>query len=214
MTVKAILSNKGGDIISIDPTANLETAVKKLAQHRTVALLVLDRSVSDREFIRTRRGHCRARRRRAHKPLAAVMTRVVTSSETETVGTIMERMTTGKFRHVPVIEQDQVVGVIWIGDVVSIACIRWSRSGSVARLHPDSVMSRQRKLPSPQVGAGRRSAAVALDHAPGAGAGTPPPEAVAGGVIRRRLASARDLRPSPWQTLCPPRNSRHIRSAQ
>ena len=53
------------------------------------------------------------------QPLAQVMTRkVVTCGETETVGTIMERMTTGKFRHVPVIEQDQVVGIISIGDVV------------------------------------------------------------------------------------------------
>jgi CBS domain-containing protein len=53
------------------------------------------------------------------QPLAQVMTRkVVTCSQTETVGTIMERMTTGKFRHVPVVEQDQVVGIISVGDVV------------------------------------------------------------------------------------------------
>ena len=53
------------------------------------------------------------------QPLAQVMTRkVVTCGQMETVGTIMERMTTGKFRHVPVIEQDQVVGIISIGDVV------------------------------------------------------------------------------------------------
>ena len=51
--------------------------------------------------------------------LARVMTRkVVTCDQTETVGAVMERMTTGKFRHVPVVEQDQVVGIISIGDVV------------------------------------------------------------------------------------------------
>jgi len=54
-----------------------------------------------------------------NKPLSQVMTRkVVTCGQTETVRTIMERMTTGKFRHVPVVEQEQVVGVISIGDVV------------------------------------------------------------------------------------------------
>jgi CBS domain-containing protein len=53
------------------------------------------------------------------QPLAQVMTRkVITCGQTETVGTVMERMTTGKFRHVPVVEQDQVVGIISIGDVV------------------------------------------------------------------------------------------------
>ena len=41
MTVKTILSAKGGDVISIEPTATLETAVKTLAKHRIGALLVL-----------------------------------------------------------------------------------------------------------------------------------------------------------------------------
>ncbi len=58
MTVKTILSAKGGDVISIEPTATLETAVKTLAKHRIGALLVLgpDRRVigilSERDIVR------------------------------------------------------------------------------------------------------------------------------------------------------------------
>jgi len=122
MTVKTILSTKGGDVISIEPTASLETAVKTLAKHRIGALLVLgpDRRVvgilSERDVVRAL-GEQGADV--LTMPLAQVMTRkVVTCGETETVGTLMEQMTAGKFRHVPVVEQDQVVGIISIGDVV------------------------------------------------------------------------------------------------
>jgi CBS domain-containing protein len=53
------------------------------------------------------------------QPLSQVMTRkVVTCSQTDSVGVLMERMTVGKFRHLPVVEQDQVIGIISIGDVV------------------------------------------------------------------------------------------------
>jgi CBS domain-containing protein len=58
MTVKTILSAKGGDVISIEPTATLETAVKTLTKHRIGALLVLgpDRRVvgilSERDVVR------------------------------------------------------------------------------------------------------------------------------------------------------------------
>ena len=58
MTVKSILSAKGGDVISIEPTVTLETAVKMLAKHRIGALLVLgpDRRVigilSERDIVR------------------------------------------------------------------------------------------------------------------------------------------------------------------
>src|SRR5438132_8887276 len=106
MTVKTILSTKGGDVISIEPTATLDTAVKTLAKHRIGALLVLgpDRRVtgilSERDIVR---ALAEQGAEVLSKPLAHVMTRkVVTCGSTETVGTIMERMTTGKFRHVPV----------------------------------------------------------------------------------------------------------------
>ena len=122
MIVKAILSAKGGDVISIDPTATLDTAVKTLAEHKIGALLVLgtDRRVigilSERDIVRAlaERGAGVLL-----EPLAQVMTRkVVTCSESDSVGVLMERMTTGKFRHLPVIEDDRVIGVVSIGDVV------------------------------------------------------------------------------------------------
>ena len=113
MTVKTILAAKGGDVISIEPTATLEAAARKLAEHRIGALLVLgpDRRVtgilSERDIVRVLAEQGAAV---LVQPLAQVMTRkVVTCSPSDTVGVLMERMTTGKFRHVPVIDQDQVV---------------------------------------------------------------------------------------------------------
>jgi CBS domain-containing protein len=122
MTVKTILSAKGSNVVSIEPNATLETAVRTLAEHRIGALLVLgpDRRVigilSERDIVRTLAELGAAA---LAQPLAQVMTRrVVTCNPSETISVIMERMTAGKFRHVPVVEQDQVVGIVSIGDVV------------------------------------------------------------------------------------------------
>src|SRR5712671_749588 len=122
MTVKTILSAKGGDVISIEPTATLEAAVRTLAEHRIGALLVLgpDRRMigilSERDIVRVMAEQGAGALK---QPLAQVMTRkVVTCSQSDTVDVLMQRMTTGKFRHLPVVEQEQVIGVISIGDVV------------------------------------------------------------------------------------------------
>jgi len=122
MTVQAILSHKGSDVLTIEPTAELAAAVKILAERRIGALVVTgaDRRVvgiiSERDVVRTlgQRGT-----EAFSVPVAEVMTRrVVTCSSRETVAEIMERMTAGKFRHVPVVEQDRLAGIISIGDVV------------------------------------------------------------------------------------------------
>ena len=122
MIVKTILSAKGGDVISIEPAATLETAVRTLADRRIGALLVLgpDRRVigilSERDIVRVLAEQGAGA---LNQPLSQVMTRkVVTCNSSETIGVIMERMTAGKFRHVPVVEQEQVIGVVSIGDVV------------------------------------------------------------------------------------------------
>ena len=122
MTVKAILDAKGGSVITIEPTASLEQAAKILAERRIGALVVTGPEqrvvgiVSERDIVAmlAARG-CHA----LDVPLTAVMTRKVTTcSPADTISTIMERMTEGKFRHVPVVEQDRLTGIISIGDVV------------------------------------------------------------------------------------------------
>ena len=122
MTVRAMLSRKGRDVATIAPMTSLSEAVRLLAQRRIGAVVVTgpDNRVagilSERDIVRSlsERGPAAL-----DDNVAAVMTRkVVTCTEAETVAAIMERMTAGKFRHLPVVEQGRLAGIISIGDVV------------------------------------------------------------------------------------------------
>ena len=131
MTVKTILSEKGSNVVTINPNATLEEAIAMLGAKRIGALVVLgaDQRVigilSERDIIRVlaERGADALQ-----EPLAQTMTRVVvTCGEADSVSDLMERMTHGRFRHIPVVEQDRLVGIISIGDVVK------ERLGEMAR---------------------------------------------------------------------------------
>ena len=121
MTVRAILDSKGHQIQSVGPDAMLSAAIKLLAEKRIGAVLVMDNGriegiLSERDIVRVlgERGAAVL-----DEPVHAVMTRkVVSCKEADTVGAIMEMMTKGKFRHLPVVEGDKVVGLISIGDIV------------------------------------------------------------------------------------------------
>ena len=121
MTVRAILDSKGHQILSVEPTAKLSAAVKILAERRIGAVLVmsnhrLEGILSERDIVRVlgERGAAVL-----DEQVDAVMTRkVITCKQSDTVGALMEMMTSGKFRHLPVVENDKVVGLISIGDVV------------------------------------------------------------------------------------------------
>ena len=122
MTVKAILSRKGRDVVTIAPTEQLSQAVKLLSEKRIGAVIVTGPDshvagiLSERDIVRAlgERGPAVL-----DENVASVMTRKVTTcTEGDTIAVIMERMTTGKFRHVPVVEQGRLSGVISIGDVV------------------------------------------------------------------------------------------------
>ena len=116
------LSDKGGKVVTIAPTASLADAAKLLAERRIGALVVTgagDRVVgivSERDIVRILASHGAAGFGIA---LTDVMTRkVVTCEPTATVSAVMEQMTAGKFRHVPVLDGEKLVGIISIGDVV------------------------------------------------------------------------------------------------
>ncbi|ABE40495.1 CBS domain-containing protein [Rhodopseudomonas pseudopalustris] len=122
MTVRAILESKGRYIYSVEPDERLSAAVKTLSERRIGAVLVmrgtrLDGILSERDIVKVLADRGAAA---LDDPVHAVMTRdVVSCAQNDTVGEIMEVMTSQKFRHLPVLDgDDRVVGLISIGDIV------------------------------------------------------------------------------------------------
>jgi CBS domain-containing protein len=122
MTVSIILAEKGREVVTLEPNASLSEAVRTLAAKRIGAALVLgaDRRIagiiSERDVVRALAEHGAAA---LEESVSQTMTRKVeTCTEGETVVSIMERMTAGKFRHMPVVDQGRLVGVVSIGDIV------------------------------------------------------------------------------------------------
>lgn len=122
MTVGILLKHKSGPLVTIAPDATLSEAVTSLAEHRIGAIVAVNDGghlvgiLSERDVVRIL----------AEKgpdvlsdPVSSVMTRaVVTCTEEESIPVIMERMTRGRFRHVPVVDRGRLLGIISIGDVV------------------------------------------------------------------------------------------------
>jgi CBS domain-containing protein len=126
MNVKSILAAKkaslGGDIVCIEPTANLAAAAQLLAARRIGAVLIrgaggrLSGILSERDIVRALSEYGAAA---LDLPVGQVMTRnVTTCGEDDTCASIMERMTAGKFRHMPVVAKGELIGLVSIGDVV------------------------------------------------------------------------------------------------
>jgi len=121
MTVRAILDTKGHTIESVEPEAKLSSAIKVLGGRKIGAVLVMSKGriegiLSERDIVRVlgERGAAVL-----DEPVSAVMTRkVISCKQSDTVAAIMEMMTLGRFRHLPVVEEEKVVGLISIGDIV------------------------------------------------------------------------------------------------
>lgn len=121
-TVAAILKHKGYKVTTIDPTVTIAQVADVLTTERIGAALVLDRAgqllgiVSERDIVR-----CLAANgaRTLEMTAGQLMTRALQLARPETtVAEAMAKMTVGRFRHLPVMENDALIGVISIGDVV------------------------------------------------------------------------------------------------
>jgi CBS domain-containing protein len=122
MTVSIILAAKGHEVTTIEPGATMKSAVTLLTERRIGAVPVLGADhrivgiLSERDVVRAlaERGAAAL-----DEPVSRAMTRkVATCTETETIASLRERMTEGKFRHLPVVDQGRLVGIVSIGDVV------------------------------------------------------------------------------------------------
>ncbi len=124
MSVKQILEAKGRDVVTITPDATIGEAVALLAARKIGAVVVtgVERHIagilSERDVVRLL-GSKGADA--LQLPVSSAMTTKVQScSETHSINRVMEIMTRGRFRHLPVERDGQLDGIISIGDVVKV----------------------------------------------------------------------------------------------
>jgi len=123
MTVQNILKLKGdSSVITVPPTATLGEAAEVLSSHR-IGAVVVSETGSDVQGILSERDIVRELGRRGPTCLTDkvrnVMTaKIVSCTIADGALGVMQRMTEGRFRHMPVMSGDRMVGFISIGDVV------------------------------------------------------------------------------------------------
>lgn len=122
MTVARILAAKGSDVLVVSPQDSISSAAQLMAQRRVGAVVVTSEGgtvagiLSERDLVRIlaeKGAPC------LELTVADVMTRsVITCGPEMLVDEVMQVMTSGKFRHVPVVVNATLRGIVSIGDVV------------------------------------------------------------------------------------------------
>lgn len=122
MTVSQILKVKGLDVVTGAASDTLAEATSKLEDHGIGAVVIVDHDrhvlgiLSERDIVRSiaRKGA-----NVLDQPVSQHMTKeVISCAEADRIDEVMQKMTAGKFRHMPVVNGDKLVGIISIGDVV------------------------------------------------------------------------------------------------
>lgn len=148
MTVQQVLKSKGSDVATISPEASLTELVDKLAEHRIGAMIVsadgkhIDGIVSERDIVRALRSDGGVPSFRESRlvhldrvSVSEIMTsEVKTCTPTTSIDEVMTLMTSGRIRHLPVLDEEAgLVGIVSIGDIVAarISHLEWERSALV-----------------------------------------------------------------------------------
>jgi CBS domain-containing protein len=122
MFVSDILSQKGGLVFSVTPDTTAAEVAKQLSVRRIGSVLILNEQssvvgiVSERDLVRALATHgAKAMELEARQ----IMTRdVVTCHPDDSIDEVMQTMTSGRFRHIPVVHHGELLGLVSIGDVV------------------------------------------------------------------------------------------------
>lgn len=134
MTVASIM---GRSVVTIEPNRSLSDAAELLSERRIGAALVTSVEgkvagiISERDIVRAiaRNGPAAL-----SSPVSSTMTRdVITCAPGTLITQVMAMMTQGKFRHVPVVENDRLVGIVSIGDVVKRRLADFEAEGAAMR---------------------------------------------------------------------------------
>ncbi|WBU63912.1 CBS domain-containing protein [Paracoccus aerodenitrificans] len=118
-----VLKRKGDKVFSVRPQDGLQTAVESLRDNRIGALIVSDANgallgiLSERDIVRKLADA--PGRTLGHKVEDIMTTRVETCTPDDPLVSVLRRMTEGRFRHMPVMDETGLIGIVTIGDVVN-----------------------------------------------------------------------------------------------
>ena len=121
MRIADVLRGKGSAVATVDPTATVAELVAALAEHNVGALPVLDAGslvgiVSERDVVR--RLHVGGAGLLQLQVAEIMSTSVTTCGPTDKIEDLARIMTERRFRHMPVVENDTLIGIVSIGDLV------------------------------------------------------------------------------------------------
>lgn len=121
MKISAILSTKGMNVVTVRPEQSLSEAIALLSKHNIGALVVVDAAgkpagiLSERDIVR----NAAKSKDLFSAPISQVMTKdVVTGSPHDDLRSVLRTMTDRRFRHLPILDEGRLVGIISIGDAV------------------------------------------------------------------------------------------------
>jgi CBS domain-containing protein len=121
ITVRDLLRNKGSEVLSIHPESTVYEALQLMAERNVGALLVMNSGrlagiFSERDY--ARKLVLKGKFSRTTSVKEVMTEEVITVSPEEDIERCMDIMTNSRVRHLPVVQQDKVIGVISIGDIV------------------------------------------------------------------------------------------------
>jgi CBS domain-containing protein len=136
MNVARLLATKGMNVVTIQPDQSIREAIDLLTRHNIGALVVaegIDKPVgiiSERDIVR----HLARNEELFTDPVSSIMTRhVITGMPQDDLKTVANTMTEKRIRHIPLVDQGKLVGIISIGDVVRAQ--RDQYQGEIETLH-------------------------------------------------------------------------------
>lgn len=136
-TVQEILATKGSEVLMIPPNLRVERVAQRMRQAHVGAFVVshdgvhVDGLVSERDLVEAVARHGRAA---LDQPVSAVMAfRVLTCGPGDSVRSVMATMTHERVRHLPVVRDGEVCGIISIGDLIKTYVDETSLEASVMR---------------------------------------------------------------------------------
>jgi CBS domain-containing protein len=122
MLIRNIIKTKGSNVFNISSERTVYEAIKKMAKKNIGALLVMENGqllgiITERDY--RDKVILKGRTSKTTKVKVIMSTNIDTVGPSDTVEKCMEMMTQGKFRHLPVIEDEKVAGIVSIGDLVN-----------------------------------------------------------------------------------------------